>query len=48
MSAKIVYSLDEKAIENEARFDGFYAMETNLDDNVSDLMQVVKGRWEIE
>ena len=48
ISAEIVYSLDEKAIENEARFDGFYAMETNLDDNVSDLMQVVKGRWEIE
>ena len=48
MSAKIVCSLDEKAIENEARFDGFYAMETNLDDNVSDLMHVVKGRWEIE
>lgn len=46
--AKIEYSLDLDAIENEARFDGFYALETNLNDGISDLLDVIKGRWEIE
>jgi transposase len=48
IQAKITYSLDEDAIANEARFDGFYAMETNLLDDVSDLLKITKGRWEIE
>ncbi|MBQ6407619.1 MAG: IS1634 family transposase [Butyrivibrio sp.] len=46
--ARIEYSLDTEAIENEARFDGFYALETNLDDGIADILSVVKGRWEIE
>lgn len=45
---KINYELDQEAIDNEARYDGFYAVMTNLDDDVSDILKVVKGRWEIE
>ena len=45
---KISYKLDEKAIAEEARFDGFYAAETNLLDDVATILSVAKGRWEIE
>ena len=41
--ARIEYSLDTEAIEKEARFDGFYALETNLDDEITDILGVVKG-----
>lgn len=47
-TAKITYSLDQDAIDKEARFDGFYAMATNLLDSISDILSVTKGRWEIE
>ncbi len=46
--ARITYTLDESAIAEEARFDGFYATETNLLDDVSAVLSVAKGRWEIE
>lgn len=46
--AKITYSLNQDAIDNEERFDGFYAMETNLLDSIGDIINVAKGRWEIE
>lgn len=45
---KINYELDEEAIKKEAVFDGFYALVTNLEDNINDIMRVVRGRWEIE
>lgn len=48
IAARITYSLDQEAIDKEARFDGFYAMETNLLDSISDILSVTKGRWEIE
>lgn len=44
----LVYSLDEELIEAEKKFDGFYAVETNLDDNVHDILAINRGRWEIE
>ena len=47
-TVKIRYELDEKAIAAEERYDGFYALETNLDDDVTTLLAVVRGRWEIE
>ena len=44
-----VYELDEKAIEAEALYDGFYSICTNLtDDSVSDILSVSEGRWKIE
>lgn len=44
-----VYELDETGIEQEAAFDGFYAVCTNLiDDSVKDILTVSEGRWKIE
>ena len=45
---KIAYSLNEEAISAEKVFDGFYAVETNLDDDVHDILKINHGRWEIE
>lgn len=45
---KIKYFLNEDAIADEKRFDGFYAVETNLDDDVQDILTINRGRWEIE
>lgn len=46
--AEVVYSLDEDLIAKEKKYDGFYAVETNLDDDVSDILAINRGRWEIE
>ncbi len=41
--------LDENKIEAEARFDGLYAVCTDLlDDDVGDILKVSEGRWQIE
>lgn len=41
--------LDEEKIESEARFDGLYAVCTDLlDDDVSEILKVSEGRWQIE
>ncbi len=45
---KKVLSLNQSAIENEAMFDGFYAVCTTLEDDVSEIIKVNKRRWEIE
>lgn len=44
------YELDQEKIDNEARFDGFYCMSTNLEDEhaVSQIMKISKLRWQIE
>jgi transposase len=47
--AKIYNYLDEAKIENEAQYDGLYAVCTDLlDDNVDDILKVSEGRWQIE
>lgn len=45
---KLVYTLNEEAILKEKKYDGFYAVETNLDDDVSQILKINHGRWEIE
>lgn len=40
--------LDLEAIEQEAKFDGFNALATGLDDNPCDIIRVNSWRWEIE
>ena len=47
-NVKIRYQIDETAIAEDAKFDGFYATETNLLDDVATVLNVAKGRWEIE
>jgi transposase len=44
----IIYALNDEAIKKEEKFDGFYAVETNLDDDIKDILKINRGRWEIE
>lgn len=47
--ADISYYLDETKIAKEAMYDGLYAVCTDLfDDDVSDILKVSEGRWQIE
>lgn len=47
--ADIHYYLDEDKIAEEEKYDGFYAVCTDLlDDPVGDILKVSEGRWQIE
>ena len=48
IAGRAVYELDRAAIDEEARYDGFYAVCTNLDDDPADIARINHGRWEIE
>ena len=43
-----VYQLNTEAIQEEAKYDGFYAVCTNLDDDPWDIAKINHDRWEIE
>lgn len=45
---KAIYDLDIEKIRNEEMYDGFYAVITNLDGNIADLLKINQRRWEIE
>jgi hypothetical protein len=45
---KEIYSIDTELIAKEEAFDGFYAVCTNLDDDVDTIVNVNRRRWEIE
>lgn len=48
-AAKFHYYLDEEKIAEEERYDGLYAVCTDLlDDPVKDILKVSEGRWQIE
>ena len=42
------YSINQSVIEEEEKYDGYYALTTNLIGDVSEILKIVKGRWEIE
>ena len=42
------YTLNEDKINEEASFDGLYAVCTNLEDDVEEIIKINKRRWEIE
>ena len=48
IAEKRVYELNEAAIKEEAKYDGFYAVCTNLDDDPWDIAKINHNRWEIE
>lgn len=48
VAAEDTYSLDEDAIQKDAKFDGFYAVCTNLEAGIEEIIRVNRGRWEIE
>lgn len=40
--------LDQEAIDKEAMYDGFYAVATDLDADVGEIIEINKRRWQIE
>ena len=42
------YCINEEIIKEEAKYDGFYAVCTNLEDDAKDIVNVNHQRWEIE
>ncbi len=42
------YTVNQDVIDDEAQYDGCYAVVTNLDDKVEDVIKVNKYRWKIE
>lgn len=48
VASKKYYHVDQSIIDEEAKYDGFYAVVTNLDDSVEDVIKVNKYRWKIE
>ena len=42
------YSINNEVIQNEAKYDGYYAVCTNLEDDALDIVKVNHQRWEIE
>ena len=45
---KVITSLNQEQIVSEAKYDGLYAVCTNLEYNVSDIIKINQKRWEIE
>lgn len=43
-----IWQINQEVIEKEAMYDGFYAVVTNLDDDVQDIIAINKRRWQIE
>ena len=48
IAEKQVYDMDEEQIRKEEMYDGFYAVITNLEGDVSEIIRINKQRWEIE
>ncbi len=47
-AGKTIASLNQEQIDNEAKYDGFYAVCTNLDYDVAKIIKLNQKRWEIE
>lgn len=45
---QVVYYIDEDAIAQEEKYDGFYAVCTSLEDEPESIIKVNQRRWEIE
>ncbi len=48
VAEKAVSYIDQSVIEYEEKYDGFYAVCTNLDDSISNIVRANRRRWEIE
>lgn len=48
IAQKNIYQLDEAKILEESMYDGFYAVVTNLEGDIRELININKQRWEIE
>ena len=47
-TVQVSYILDEAKIAEEEKYDGFYAVATNLDDKAKDILAISKKRYQIE
>lgn len=48
LANKNVYEIDQSIIDEESKYDGLYAVCTNLEDSVEDIIKLNHRRWEIE
>lgn len=48
IAEKNIFELNLEKIREEEKYDGFYAVVTNLDDNPAEIIKINKQRWEIE
>ena len=42
------YTINQELINEEEKYDGYYALTTNLVGDITEILKIVKGRWEIE
>ena len=42
------YSINQNIIDEEEKYDGYYALTTNLNGDITEIFKIIKGRWEIE
>lgn len=42
------YSIDNDAVKEEEKYDGYYGITTNLNCDIKDILAISKNRWEIE
>ena len=42
------YTIDQSVIDKEEKYDGYYAVATNLDDDVKAILEINSGRYKIE
>lgn len=42
------YIINQEVIDEEEKYDGYYALTTNLVGDISEIFKIVKNRWEIE
>ena len=48
VASEKMYSINEDLIKEEEKYDGYYALSTNLIGNIDEILKITKGRWEIE
>ena len=48
VAGNTTYVINEEKIKSEEMYDGYYALTTNLIDDIGEILKIVKGRWEIE
>ena len=48
VAENVKYSINSDIIANEEKFDGFYGVCTNLEDDIEGIVKINRRRWEIE
>ena len=48
VAENITYSINQDIINEEEKYDGYYALTTNIIGDINQILKIVKGRWEIE